>query len=89
MNTVIQVTRAFIFLILASFASTALSVTVNSESGGASINGAWAFPGCSFDSGEYDDRDYKEFLVYGEDTVEAKIVQFASSNESCSGGITN
>jgi len=89
MNTVFHITRVFIFLVFASFASTALSVTVNSESGGASISGAWTFPGCSFEPGEYNDRDYQEFLVYGESSVEAQIVQYASDDESCSGGVTN
>ena len=89
MITVLHITRASVFLILVSFASTALSTTVTSVTGTAPINGAWTFPGCSFDPGEYDDRDYQEFLVYGENTVEVKIVQYASDNGNCDGGITN
>ena len=85
MNTVFHIIRAFTFLILASFASTALSITVNSESGGASINGAWAFPGCNLDAGEFDDMDYEEFLIFQGNTVESRIVQYASNDQSCSG----
>lgn len=85
MSTIFHITRAFVFLILASFASTALSVTVSSESGGASIDGAWAFPGCNLDPGEYDDKDYNEYLIFQGTTVESRIVQYASDDESCSG----
>ena len=91
MSTIFHITRAFIFLILASFASTALSITVNSESGGASIDGTWAFPGCFLDPGEFDDMDYEEYLIFDDNTntVESRIVQYASSNNTCSDGVTN
>lgn len=89
MNTLFQITRAFIFLLLASFASTALSVTVNSESGGASLDGAWGF-GCSGpDSEDGEIYDGQEFLVYQGNTVEARVYLYASNNESCSGGIVD
>ena len=84
MSTVFQITRAFIFLVLASFASTALSITVNAESGSASLNGTWAFPGCNLDLEDYD-SDYEEHLIFQDDTVEARITQYVSSNRSCSG----
>jgi hypothetical protein len=85
MAAIFHITRALIFLILTSFASTALSITVNSESGGASIDGTWAFPGCNLDAGEFDDMDYMEYLVFQGNTVESRIDQYESSDVSCSG----
>lgn len=87
MNTVFQITRGFIFLFLASFASSAFSAMVNSEMGGASLDGAWSF-GCSDpdieDGGIYDEQ---EFLVYQGNSVESVVYLYASNDESCSGGI--
>ena len=87
MNTVLHITRASIFLILASFASTAFSVTVNSELGGASLDGVWGF-GCSDpnpdEGGIYDEL---EFLIYSGNRIESRSYLFSSNNESCSGGI--
>lgn len=89
MNTIFHVTRAFIFLSIASFASSAWSVTVNSELGGASLDGAWSF-GCSDpdieDGGIYDEQ---EFLIYQGNTVESRVYLYASDNASCSGGIVD
>jgi hypothetical protein len=53
--------------------------------GGASLDGAWDHDGCHLNLGEYDDKDYESFLIFQGNTVEARIVQYASNNESCSG----
>jgi len=83
MNTLFHITRGFIFIILASFASTALSVTVGSESGGASLDGAWAFEGCSYDPEEYDVH-YKEYLIFQGNEVESRLLGFGG-DVTCSG----
>ena len=74
MNTVFHITRAFIFLILASFSSTALSITINSELGSASLDGAW---GRECDEGKI------EVLEFAGDTFQAYALEFASM--SCMG----
>jgi hypothetical protein len=88
MNKVFHVTRASIFLILASFASTAMSATVNSELGGASLDGAWGF-GCSEPDRDEPDElyDEMEFLIYQGNKVESRLYLYASANGSCSGDI--
>lgn len=84
MNKLFHISRVFIFLVLASFATTALSITVNSESGGASLDGTWAFPGCNLDLEDFD-SDYEEFLIFQDLTVESRIVLYTSTDMSCSG----
>jgi hypothetical protein len=83
MNKVFHVTRASIFLILASFASTAMSATVNSELGGASLDGAWGF-GCSEPDRDEPDElyDEMEFLIYQGNKVESRLYLYASANGS-------
>ena len=87
MNTVLHITRAFIFLVLASFASTALSVTVGSESGGASMDGTWSHGGCRepdhFEPETPFDTD--AYQVWQGNTVEVWHFVFPSSDGSCSG----
>lgn len=86
METVLDITRASIFLILALFSSTALSVTVNSESGGASLDGAWNHGGCHLDDeNEFGGKDNEEYLIFQDTTVEARIVLFATDDGSCGG----
>ena len=90
MSTISHITQASIFLILASFASTALSVTVNSESGTASLEGVWAFPDCLIehepaDPGEFDTQ---EFLIFQGNNAEGRKIQYASNDGSCSGSET-
>jgi hypothetical protein len=81
MNTVFHITRAFIFLILASFASTAWSITVSSELGGTSLNGAWDHGGCTLDDeGEYDGDYIREYLIFQGTNVEARIAQFGTDS---------
>ena len=76
MNTVLHITRAFIFLVLASFASTALSITINSELGTASLDGAW---GRECDEGEI------EAVEFAGDTFKVYSIEFASM--SCTGDV--
>ena len=49
MNKVLQSIRLLVFLIFASFASSAMSITIGSVLGGASLDGTWAFPECMTD----------------------------------------
>lgn len=87
MNTVLKVVRAFVFLLFASFASNAVSATVFSATGTASLDGAWSF-GCSDpDFEEGGTNDELEFLIYQGNTVESRVYLFASADETCSGGI--
>ena len=90
MNTVFHITRAFIFLVLASFSSTALSVMINSELGGASLDGIWAFPDCliEHEPAEPGEFDTQELLIFQGNTVESREVQWASTNGTCNGGET-
>ena len=87
MNTVFQIIRAFIFLVFASFTSTALSITVGSELGGASLDGAWSFDGCSapdpFEPEELFDEE--EYLVFQGNTVESRLVIYPTNDGSCGG----
>jgi hypothetical protein len=81
MNTVFHITRAFIFLILASFASTAWSITVSSELGGTSLDGAWDHGGCTLDNeDEYDGDYFREYLIFEGTNVEARIAQFGTDS---------
>lgn len=92
MSTVFHITRAFTFLMLASFASTALSVTVGSESGGASLDGVWAHPNCQYAPFPYppdfEDFDTLELTFFQGNTVENRLFQFSSKDDSCSGSRT-
>ena len=60
---------------------------VSSESGIASLDGAWTF-GCSDpdfeEGGIYDEQ---EFLIYQGNKVESRVYLYASGDETCSGGI--
>jgi len=86
MRTIFHIIRTFIFLVLASFASTALSVTVNSEMGGASLDGAWNHGGChEDDENEYGGNYYKEYLIFQGTTGEARIVLYGTEGENCEG----
>ena len=86
MKTQFQFLRASVFLMLVSFASTAFSVMINSETGYASLDGTWAFPGCSEpDTDEGELYDQMEYLVFSGDTVESRVVEYDSDDGSCSG----
>lgn len=86
MRTLINIIRIFFLLYLASFASTALAVTVGSELGGASLNGTWAFGCIGPDPFEPEEIfDESEFLVFQGNTVESRIIQYTSNDGSCSG----
>ena len=89
MKPFLQITRAFTFLLLTLFASSAWSVTVNSEFGGASLDGTWAHGGCSEPDFEDDPPeeqfDQEEFLIFEDKTVEVRLVLYPSIDGSCSG----
>jgi len=86
MNTVFHIARAFIFLVLASFVSTAFSSTVEvrAESGSLqSLEGVWAFNDCQYDPeppgppipGEFDTQKY---LIFQGNNAEGREVQYTS-----------
>jgi len=85
MSTIFNIMRAFIFLMLASFASTALSVTVSSESGGASLDGTWGFEGCFRDFEEYGDVYYEEYLIFKGNEGESRLLGFGTDSNCGSG----
>ena len=88
MSVVFHIIRISIFLLLASCASSAWSVTVGSELGGKSPVGAWGFPGCYQESGEYDDQYIEEYLIFSSNTVESRVVGFGSDSTCGSVGST-
>ena len=91
MNAAFQITRAFIFLLLASFSLTTMAVTVSSESGGASLSGIWDFPGCSEPDSEDppDERfDQREQLIFNGTTVEDKLFLYSSTTGICNDLLT-
>ena len=88
MITKLCITKIFSFVILFSFASTAFSATVNSESGGASLNGTWAFPGCSepdSDDPPGEQAYEEEYLIFQGFRVESRTVSYDVSNGGCTG----
>ena len=75
MKTIFPIIRAFIFLVLASFSSTALSITINAQSDTLrSLDGAW---GRECDEGEV------EALEFIGDIFKAYVIEYASM--SCTG----
>ncbi len=87
MNTVFQISRTFILLVFALFASNALSALVQSETGTASLDGAWTF-GCGdpdIDEGSFNYE--KEFLIYQGNTVESRVYLYATDDTDCTGGV--
>jgi hypothetical protein len=85
MKTLFHIIRIFMFLIFASFASTSVAVTVNSELGGASLNGTWTVPGCNLDPGEVGDQYYEEYLVFTDTSVDVVILGYGTADSTCSG----
>lgn len=84
MNPAIHITRAFIFLVLVSFAPAALSIVINSEMGTQSLDGAWEF-GCSEPDPEDDlFTDYNELLVFEGDIFKVQAMVFSSTGGDCS-----
>ncbi|MGD8841054.1 MAG: hypothetical protein PVI70_15735, partial [Gammaproteobacteria bacterium] len=74
-----------IFLYLNSTLAQAQPILVGAEYGGqVPIEGVWEFPGC-FQDEEYGEYDYKEYLIFTGDQVEGRVVQYTSTDESCSG----
>ena len=87
MNTGIKWPEAFllaIFFSLAAMSAQAKTDPVNSELGQVSIDGIWEFPGC-FEPEEPGETDQREFLVFDDNTVESRVIFYASTNGMCEG----